>query len=128
MSTLQITSRSHIVKKRYFRHEFQLIGAEEGAGYIFDCDNNGNIEFANDCQKKSYKHCINHPEMFEDRGLVVFENSYREPAKGKCSCGEKLELIDEYMGACQCPNCGQWYNLFGQSLVDPEYWEEGEDY
>jgi hypothetical protein len=28
------------------------------------------------------------------------------------------------MGACQCENCGQWYNIFGQELIDPEYWED----
>lgn len=28
------------------------------------------------------------------------------------------------MGACQCPKCGKWYNIFGQALLDPEFWED----
>ena len=52
------------------------------------------------------------------------ENRFREPVKGLCSCGQWVELVDEYYGACQCPKCGKWYNLFGQELVSPEYWEQ----
>ena len=51
-------------------------------------------------------------------------NGYREPAHGICRCGEEVTLIDEYMGSCQCENCGQWYNLFGQELLPPNQWEE----
>ena len=40
---------------------------------------------------------------------------------------EKIEMYNAYMGACECPCCGQWYNLFGQSLIDPKYWYEDED-
>jgi hypothetical protein len=28
----------------------------------------------------------------------------------------------------RCEKCGQWYNLFGQALVDPEYWEDDDYY
>ena len=51
-----------------------------------------------------------------------------ENAKALCSCGEIIELYDGYMGSCECPNCGQWYNMFGQTLIKPQYWEEDEDY
>lgn len=51
-------------------------------------------------------------------------NGYKPPAYGTCHCGGTVELTDEYMGACECPNCGQWYNLFGQELLPPDMWEE----
>lgn len=40
---------------------------------------------------------------------------------------DEYELVNQYQGACPCPKCGQWYNLFGQELINPQYWEE-EDY
>ena len=53
------------------------------------------------------------------------EFTITEPAVGRCSCGAEVILdTDDYMGAVECEECGQWYNLFGQALVDPEYWEE----
>ena len=48
---------------------------------------------------------------------------YKEPAHGTCICGEEVSLWDQYYGACECPKCGRWYNLFGQELVAPEHWE-----
>lgn len=56
------------------------------------------------------------------------EWSWIEPAKGICSCGETVYLTNEYYGACECPGCGQWYNMFGQELLPPNKWEEEDDY
>lgn len=48
---------------------------------------------------------------------------------GRCSCGAEVRLIDLYMGACDCPNCGQWYNVGGEPLKDPDEWnDDGELY
>jgi hypothetical protein len=33
-------------------------------------------------------------------------------------------LEDQYYAACQCPKCGQWYNIYGQHLRPPEEWIE----
>lgn len=49
--------------------------------------------------------------------------SYIEPAVGRCICGAEVVLDADYAGAVRC-ECGRWYNLFGQSLRDPKYWEE----
>lgn len=49
--------------------------------------------------------------------------SYIEPAVGRCICGAEVVLDSDYAGAVRC-ECGRWYNLFGQSLRDPKYWEE----
>lgn len=50
------------------------------------------------------------------------------PAIAKCDCGEEFPLENQYLGACECPGCGQWYNLFGQELNDPSTWSEGGDW
>ncbi len=61
---------------------------------------------------------------YEGPVLNKYTNTYTAPAVGKCKCGEEFELIDEYMGACQCPKCNQWHNLFGQELLPPDRWEK----
>ena len=47
-----------------------------------------------------------------------------DPPTGTCNCGHKIELYDRYLGACECPYCGQWWNLFGQELKNPEHWND----
>ena len=97
-----------------------------GDGFGFPCDENGNVlPMENPAAYENLKWCRNHPEKFVRAGKVIrLRNRYREPVKGLCSCGQWVELVDEYYGACQCPKCGKWYNLFGQELVSPEYWEQ----
>ena len=56
--------------------------------------------------------------------IIEYEHSIRDNAHGTCECGNEVELYDEYYGACQCEKCGKWYNLFGQELNPPTYWEE----
>lgn len=64
-------------------------------------------------------------EIIRERQRVKTDcGSYVEPALARCTCGTEFALTDEYMGACSCPNCGRWYNLFGQSLRNPSEWEE----
>ena len=52
------------------------------------------------------------------------ENGFRIPASGICNCGNRIDLTDDYYAACQCPICGQWWNLSGQELRPPHEWEE----
>ena len=107
-------------------YELSFWNNAKGGGYGFPCDKEGNlIKDEMNGGYKNYEYCMSHPEEFDVFNKVKkIENSYREPASGTCVCGEKVFLQDEYMGACQCPNCGQWYNLFGQELLSPEEWEE----
>ena len=47
----------------------------------------------------------------------------------KCNCGTEV-LLDpsySYYGGVRCEKCGQWFNLFGQELVDPTYWGLDDD-
>lgn len=101
-----------------------------GNGWGFPCDANGNIlPCDNPAAAENLKWCREHKENFVRADVIAaISSSCVEPAHGTCKCGEKINLTNEYMGACQCPACGQWYNLFGQELNDPETWNEGDDY
>lgn len=103
---------------------------DETGGYGFECDEKGNVlNTDNECAMRNYEWCLNHPEEFEIFNHIVKNTrTIREPDHGICKCGEKVWLTNEYMGACECPNCGQWYNLFGQELVHPKYWDRGYDW
>lgn len=127
---VKIISERERVKHVEFRREFQGIGMPEGSGYSFPCDANGNliVDEYYECWKKNYDFCVSSPEKFIDKGIVENSWYYTENAKALCSCGKEIELYDQYMGACDCPKCGQWYNMFGQALIDPEYWEDDDEY
>ena len=124
---VKIISERERVRHVEYRREFQGIGQPEGSGFSFPCDKEGNLKIDDEfyeCWKKNYDFCVSSPEKFIDRGTVEDSWTYMENAKALCSCGETIELYDGYMGACDCPNCGQWYNLSGQALRNPRYWEE----
>lgn len=74
----------------------------------------------------NYEDCINGLRPgYRDVGVRKMSHSWTANAIGICDiCGADVELYDGYMGACQCPKCGQWYNMAGQQLVPPEQWEE----
>ena len=105
---------------------------DDGCGYSFPCDQNGNVLFDDHdaelgrVQRDNYDAAMADKERFTKQYAEFTTRRYTvtDNAMGKCVCGETVELYDQYLGACSCPKCGQWYNLFGQELVDPEYWEE----
>lgn len=99
-----------------------------GNGFGFPCDEHGNLPpDLNPDAAANLAWCREHPERFARSGKVLRRvYSYREPAHGTCSCGETVMLTNEYCGACECPNCGKWYNLFGQELEPPERWDKDE--
>lgn len=118
--------------KNYVRAEYrtvferELVFLHEGgqSGSAFPCDEKGNVlPLKYEEAKQNLAWCMAHPEKFETYAKVVTNRrSVREPAHGTCSCGREVELYDQYYGACSC-ECGRWYNLFGQELVAPQYWE-----
>lgn len=108
-------------------YELTFWNNAQGGGSCFPCDKDGNLikKEMTECGYKNYEYCMSHPEEFDIFNKVErIERSYKEPANGDCHCGEKVFLYNAYMGACQCPKCGQWYNLFGEELLPPEEWEE----
>ena len=93
-------------------------------GFASPCDENGNFELTDE-QRENYEFAMRHSEKFKRFNQVVkCTNRYKENASGICGCENRIELYDEYLGACECPQCGQWYNLFGQRLNHPDEWEE----
>lgn len=99
----------------------------DGCGYSFDADENGNVILSNDDQRENYEWAMAHKDKFDVQynEFVKSERWYINPAQGTCPiCGGVVILENEHMGACSCGRCGQWYNLFGQMLVDPIYWND----
>lgn len=94
-------------------------------GYGFPCDESGHLlPGLAGAAVENYNWCMTHPEKFVRWNRIIsLKRRYRENATGRCSCGERIELWDAYKGACDCPRCGRWYNLFGQELLPPEHWE-----
>lgn len=99
-----------------------------GSGFSFPCDSNGKIaaDSMPDAAIENYNRCLLTIEQFYPPYVKKHKHSYVEPAIGECVCGEHIALEDDYMGACKCPVCGRWYNIFGQQLKDPKYWEDDE--
>lgn len=113
--------------------EYELVFDDgRNNGFGFPCDREGRLLQSaeeNPAAHENLMFCLAHPEKFERFNKVVKQKwQARENAHGTCSCGEEMELWDQHLGACQCPRCGRWYNLFGQELVPPEHWEEGDDW
>ena len=92
--------------------------------FSFPCDSEGHVDESKllECAILNLRECLAKTDVYYSRAKKHV-NSYTEPAVGKCSCGEEFELINDYMGATECPKCGRWYNLFGQELLPPDQWE-----
>lgn len=96
-----------------------------GNGLCFYCDEDGNLLDPNPAALRNLEWAKGHPENYVRAGKFIHrERRIRTPAHGTCECGQEILLVSDYMGACNCPNCGRWYNLFGQELLPPEQWEE----
>ena len=103
---------------------------DESCGFIFPANSDGTPAFDKMCDSAiaNYYHCENNIDEF-NRWLEDRDERVVDYAIGKCKCGHEVELIDgAWMGAVQCEHCGKWYNIYGQELVDPEYWEDDDDY
>jgi hypothetical protein len=74
----------------------------------------------------NYNACLTDERLTEPE-FTKHEWTYMNPAIGICSCGRDVVLECDHAGAIQC-ECGKWYNLFGQELRDPKYWEEDDEY
>lgn len=114
------------LKKRCSKYEtsyklfFQRKNDYEGNGYAFPCDENGNLaSFETEDAKKSYDF-VKDNEDYCDGRVIQEAHSWIEDAKVKCNCGNIFYLHDEFCGCGECPECHQWYNLFGQEVIPPE--------
>ena len=96
---------------------------EEGTGFSFPCDSDGRLLKPGLLPK--LEECRAHADDFAVAGVVKeYRREHHVPAEGICECGKHIRLQEQYLGACQCPYCGRWHNLFGQELLPPEMWED----
>ena len=113
-------------RKTDVTYELEFLYPNSNSGYGFPCTETGELlELKNPYAIANYNDCMAHPEKFEVYNHIrKIKHTYTENAHGTCECGHDISLWDEMYGACECPYCGRWYNLFGQELNPPEYWEE----
>ena len=122
-----MTERKYIY---WTEHEVRFWFDNTG-GYGFPCDSKGNVltDKMTPQAVENYQWCMAHPEKFKTYNRrVTIERRAVEPATGVCQCGNRVELVNQYLGACECPHCGRWYNLFGQELNHPSTWPDGDDW
>lgn len=117
--------KSEIETTEWYEVEF-LVDRNGGLG--FPCDKDGNVSDLSEAAQRNYEDALAHPEKFPYCFNKVRKHtrSWKNPAHGTCDCGEEVYLVNQYMGACECDNCGRWYNMFGQQLKNPEYWLDEE--
>jgi hypothetical protein len=94
------------------------------AGFCFPATSHGDPDFScmSDEAQANYLACLTDKRLTEGE-FTKHKWTYMNPAIGICSCGRDVVLECDHAGAVMC-ECGKWYNLFGQELRDPKYWEE----
>lgn len=99
---------------------------EKNCGYAFPCDEDGYLltDEMTEAAIQNYEEALKHPEKYPYCFNKVVEEKlrYTKLATGICKCGHLIQLYDQYLGACECPHCGQWYSLSGQELLPPNKW------
>lgn len=97
---------------------------DPNTGFCFPATSTGEPDFSRMGSEAmtNYEACLTDERLTEGE-FTKHEWTYMNPAVGKCVCGREVILDADYMGAVRC-ECGKWYNLFGQELRDPKYWEE----
>ncbi len=105
-----------------YRHEF----AVDGEVCLSFPVENGKVIITNPYAQQNYDAAISNPK-YQDCGIRKIVHEWTETWL-KCRCGQDIQLFDQYLGASECPHCGQWHNLFGQELLPPDQWGDlGDD-
>ena len=117
-----IKERSRVIASDYCI-EFRYKDDPE-AGYSFPANKDRTIALDKMTPEAiaNYNMCLT-DSRFTEAEFITDTRTYTEPAIGKCSCGAEVYLESQYLGAVQC-ECGKWYNVFGQELREPKYWED----
>ena len=99
-----------------YRHEFALNGEIVLSFPV----KNGKVELNNPAAEENYNKALN-DDRYTDCGIKKIVHKWTETWL-KCRCGKDIQLFNQYLGASECPYCGQWHNLFGQELLPPDQW------
>lgn len=120
-----IKERTPVTTTEYFI-EFKYKDDPE-SGFSFPALAIGSVDYNKMCYDAvtNYHKCLTDSRLYGPE-FKKYTNTYIDPGVGRCSCGRQVILDCDYAGAVRC-ECGKWYNLFGQSLIDPKYWYKDED-
>ena len=120
-----IKERTPETIKEYYIEFFYKDDPE--AGFCFPAISSGEPDISSMTPEAlaNYEACLTDDRLTEAE-FTKHEWTYINPAVGLCTCGREIVLECDHAGAVRC-DCGRWYNLFGQSLIDPKYWYRDED-
>ena len=113
-----------VIKEYYIEFKYK---DDPEAGFCFPANRRGAPKFSSMPPEaiRNYEACLTDKRLTAGE-FVTRTHTYMNPAVGLCSCGKEVILECDHSGAVQC-ECGRWYNLFGQSLIDPKYWYRDDD-
>lgn len=119
-----VKEREHVTTTDYYLEFNYKDDPESGFWFPANKDHTPAFDKMSPAAAANYKNCLTDDRLTEAE-FTTDTRTYIEPAVGKCRCGAEvlLDPAGSYMGAVSC-RCGRWYNLFGQSLKEPRYWEE----
>ena len=123
----EIIKDAWVEENIYYTLDFNL-KEDPGAGYTFPCNEKGIVEKMNPAAEESYEYVKANLNKYFSPKLQKHIDHYRHRPTIKCDCGEEFELNDMYYGSCDCPKCGQWYNLFGQKTLSPDEYRDHDDF
>ena len=116
-----ISTRQRVTNVEYWL-EFEYNDCP-GAGFGFDCDENGSIDFNNlsSVALANLNLCLCDSDNISYAGIRKHVHTYMESAVGRCDCGEKVYL-DGFTNTCD--RCETDYNQNGQRLASRSCWGE----
>lgn len=122
-----IRERERVTKISYEVNFYTRDTDEICSGY--PCTENGELKMSEmeQCAINNYNKDLKNPNLYYR--VKKWQHTYTENALFRCDCGKEFNLYDSFMGACDCPKCGQWYSILnGQKLNPVETWDKGEDW
>lgn len=118
---LNIVKPRATIERVVYRLDFDR--KDGNGGYAFDCTSEGKIVDSSLHAYNNFLEEVYNEAEYDDPYVNKEEFTFTEAAEGICPyCGRTVILTDDYLGATSC-ECGQWFNLYGQELVKPQYWE-----
>jgi hypothetical protein len=104
-----VRDREYLEEYSYWRSFYR-----PGLGFLFECDQDGNLLSISDAAKEYYRKCIDGTYGEIDYGVRRVRHAWWLPAVGLCCCGAEVELDSDIK---VCEKCGRKYNRSGQELV-----------
>ncbi|HQN17582.1 MAG TPA: hypothetical protein PKV86_00520 [Syntrophobacteraceae bacterium] len=118
---MEIVRQAEVKEELEYTRVYEWAG-ENGAGFSFPCDENGEVDLESlqPAARKNYLACEDGTFDVIDRGILKTRRRWNEPAIGKCVCGRNVSL-GGFTNHC---DCGRLYNWNGSELTDPSTWGE----